>query len=423
MASARDPSLPRLLVVSGYPPNARMGGGIILRNLLQQYPADRLTILSNARVIEQLAADPNGGLLDALHVPVSPWRSNIRGVRRVLRTVNVLQTFRAARASLRRLSAGDVILAVPWGGEIGSELFAAAYFMHRRSGAGLVVYEMDEWRASLGPAAGLPARVLEGLFHARLVRAAKSVWVISPPLVDQFRQRFGVEAQIMAHCVDIERFHGARSSKQPEGGPRRILYAGAIYGPQVDAIRNVLHAIQNEPSLPYTLVLYTGQSANELAEFGIAGPALRVEPLVPVEQIPELLASADVLLLPFAFEPGQREVVSTSFPTKTADYLASGVPVLVHAPPYATVSRLARAEGWAEVVDEPCIDLLRTALQKLMNDNERRQSLKSEALRVARQRHDLTARRAAFLDSIRAAAGRSRQENGQDTFACSQRTA
>ncbi len=107
------------------------------------------------------------------------------------------------------------------------------------------------------------------------------------------------------------------------------------------------------------------------------------------------------LLLPFSFDEQQRTVVSTSLPTKTADYLASGVPVLVHAPPYATITHLASSEGWADVVDEPSIERLATALRRLANDKSLRKRLVENALRIARARYDLATRRAEFIASIK----------------------
>jgi glycosyltransferase involved in cell wall biosynthesis len=128
---------------------------------------------------------------------------------------------------------------------------------------------------------------------------------------------------------------------------------------------------------------------------------LRVERSVAPEKLPDVLATADALLLPFSFEEQQRAVVSTSLPSKVADYLASGVPVLVHAPPYATITSLATNEGWAEVVDEPSIARLAAALQHLATNKSLRKRYAENALRIARARYDLATRRAEFIASIR----------------------
>jgi glycosyltransferase involved in cell wall biosynthesis len=298
-----------------------------------------------------------------------------------------------------------VILAVPWSGEFGSELFGAAYLAHRRSGMPLVVYEMDEWRASLGPASGRVSRMLERLFHAPLLRAADSVWAISAQMADEFRRRFDVAAGILPNCVDVEQYSTA-SGRRTRNDEFRILFTGAVYGAQADAIRNVLQAIQAMPTGRFSLVLHTSQKADELAALGIAGLGLRIEPPVPLAAMPQLLATADALLLPYSFDSQQRGIVSTAFPSKTADYLASGVPVLVHAPEYATIALAARSEGWGLVVDRPDIALLQRSIAQLAGDNVLRDQLTEAALRTAWQRHDLSSRRAEFLESLARAAER-----------------
>jgi glycosyltransferase involved in cell wall biosynthesis len=176
---------------------------------------------------------------------------------------------------------------------------------------------------------------------------------------------------------------------------------GSISTPQAGAIRNVLRMIQSELEDRTSLIIYSTQSADELARYGIAGAKLRIEHSVAPEKVPDILATADALLLPFSFNEQQRAIVSTSVPSKTADYLASGVPVLVHAPPYATITRLATSEGWAEVVAEPSMERLADALRRLANDKSLRKRLVENALRVARRRYDLATCRAEFIDSIR----------------------
>jgi glycosyltransferase involved in cell wall biosynthesis len=185
------------------------------------------------------------------------------------------------------------------------------------------------------------------------------------------------------------------------------VFTGSIYGPQADALRNVLQATLAFPGGGAELWLYTNERAEDLADLGLAGERLRVNRTCPVVEVPEVLGQADILVLPFSFDLGQKDIVASSYPTKTADYLASGVPILVHAPPYATISRIARAEGWAEVVDSADPDRLVQAVRRLVEDRAHRRMLVQRALMVARARHDLSRSRSEFVASLTAAAGMS----------------
>lgn len=400
----RHEELPKLLVVTGYPPSTAFGGGIVLRDLLRGYPRGRLTVVTSdyetRNVVRRGHAD---GLLDVPHVLIRTWRLNVRGAHRVLRLLNVVKILVPTALGLAwRARRGATILAVPYGAEFGSELFVAAYLAHRLSRVPLVVYEMDEWRASLVQEGinGRISRTLEKLFHHRVLRAARKVWVMSDPMAVDLGVRFGVEAEALPSCVEVSEFDRGRQGERVDSDELRLLYTGSIYGPQAGAIRNVLEAIRATPDLRASLIVYTSQSPDEIARQGLIGPNLRVERSVSAEELPDVLAKADALLLPFSFDEQQRAVVSTSLPSKTAGYLASGVPVLVHAPPYATITRLACREGWAEIVDEPGTEGLAAALRSLASNEPLRKRLVANALRAARERYDLATRRPQFLASL-----------------------
>lgn len=63
------------------------------------------------------------------------------------------------------------------------------------------------------------------------------------------------------------------------------------------------------------------------------------------------LKSADVLLVLMGFGEECRQIESTSFKSKLADYLVTGKPILIWGPDYSTAVRSARQFGYAAVVD------------------------------------------------------------------------
>ncbi len=301
---------PHLVVVGGYPPNDVFGGGLVLKQLLAQYPTDRLAVVTSASVLATLREQHDGGgLLGVSHFGVRPWQAETRGIRRLVRASNLLKISAATRLVATLVDDNTVLLAVPWGGELGSEIFAAAYFAHRITRAPLVIYELDEWRASVATA-GMSARLLEALLHGAILRAAKTVWVMSEPLALTLSKRFGITARVMPHSVDLDRFrrHGGGTGR---AGEFRLLYTGAVYRAQADAIANVARAVE-EVAVPCRFVLYTAESPASLATLGIAGRRVSVERPVKPNDIPALLAQADAVLLPFSFDPATHDIVSTS---------------------------------------------------------------------------------------------------------------
>src|SRR2546428_2431720 len=79
---AESRSCPRLLLVTGYPPTTVIGGGIILRKLLDDFTNDRLKIISNANVIEALRGrGDHGQLLAVPHFGVRAFGIKVPGIR------------------------------------------------------------------------------------------------------------------------------------------------------------------------------------------------------------------------------------------------------------------------------------------------------------------------------------------------------
>jgi glycosyltransferase involved in cell wall biosynthesis len=273
----------------------------------------------------------------------------------------------------------DIIFTVPYRGEF----FVAAYFAHLLSRKKLYVYVMDDWEehVRLGHA---PHRLLTWLVgQARILRAADKVWAVSRPMAQLYEERYGIRMSWLPHTIHLDRYH------KPASRAGRIVFTGSIYGAQLDALQRIARVMSSSDLADSSaeLVLYSDISDSTLQMFGLAGPRI-VHDCVASGEIPEVLATADVLFLPFSFQPEQRQIVSTSLPTKVPEYLAAGVPILVHAPAYSSIARYAQDGGWGLVIDTPDECRLLEALRRIMRDSELREQLTEAALRCAVTNHD-----------------------------------
>jgi glycosyltransferase involved in cell wall biosynthesis len=135
------------------------------------------------------------------------------------------------------------------------------------------------------------------------------------------------------------------------------------------------------------LTLYTFDQEQHLQSLGLCGPNIQVRQ-AHIAEMPRVLRQADILFLPFSFEAKQKHIVQTSFPTKMAEYLASGVPILVHAPAYASISRYCCEHQVGIVVDAPDERDLCNAVQQLVTDEALRVTLSANAMCIAERHHD-----------------------------------
>jgi glycosyltransferase involved in cell wall biosynthesis len=382
----------------------RSGAGIILRRLLHDYPLHQLYLLtSSLSVAIAQGFDP---IPPPSQTETAPqFRISLRFVNGIVRFLDFLMipliTWKGA--SLARKKSVSSLLTFPW-----SPFFVAAFFIHKLTRIPLHVYVMDDplgmssfsWTQSLIYRALMP----------RILRAAKTVWGVSAYTCENLQQRFGVPCLPLLPPVDVEDFRHAcqarpESQRDAQDESIRIVYTGSVYAAQLDALKALVDALngdqrhQGTSGRPVRLTLYTDRSRESLQSMGLYGPAVHSS-FVNSREIPRVLASADILFLPFSFLPENEHITRTSFPTKIAEYLAGGVPILVHAPAYATVTRYCRENHCALVVDEPDPAKLLAAVSALYFDRKLKEDLSTQGVAVARKNHERAALASRLLSVI-----------------------
>jgi glycosyltransferase involved in cell wall biosynthesis len=387
---------PRLLLVWNHAPCKITGAGIILWRLFQAYPAEKLWLLTSSVIARHLApfnpvpppgrqrtvfqiffphryVDRLAEIMNALLLPVMVWR----GIR------------------LAREKEIEALFTVPW-----NTFFVAAYFIHRFTRLPLHIYMMDD-------PAGAPSypawkKVFYALLMPRIMKAASRVWCVSRYMAENLRQRYGVDARALLPLLDVDEFvEKARTEQVSRKDEARVVYTGAIYDAQLDALRNLVNALNGAGpgTQAIRLYLYTSQPEPLLQKMKLAGPNVH-RAFVPIAEMPRVLGEADVLFLPLSFDEKMQHVVETSLPTKLAEYLASGVPILVHAPPHSTVARYCRENGCGAVVDQLDPQALLAALRRLLDDRELRKAITERARVAAYENHDLGRNLPRFLQDL-----------------------
>jgi glycosyltransferase involved in cell wall biosynthesis len=391
---------PRMLIVWSWLPSNNTGAGILMHRLFAGFPSDRLWALTSTRTKRAVASfdpipsperqisvleiqihrrwiDKLGLLLNYMLIPWTVWR----GVR-IVRKEKI-----------------EAIFTVPW-----DHFTIAAYFIYKITGRPIYMYIMDDpaGRRRFG---GLQPAAY-ALLMPRVVRACKRVWGVSDGMCEYFDRTYGVKCLPLLPLVDIESF-GKKRAKGPvrADGRFHIIYTGSIYSAQLDAVRRLVNVVNEEADrdrseqVRMQLMLYTSLTAGTLEKMGLAGKNVLRDEVRP-EDIPNVIAEADVAFLPLSFEPDMRHIVATSFPSKTAEYLAAGIPILVHAPSYSAVARYCSKLGCGHIVDEPNEDSLRSALLHLSRDAALRQELSAKAVEAARKNHDESLITRDFLDRM-----------------------
>ncbi|SDJ71688.1 glycosyltransferase [Bradyrhizobium lablabi] len=175
-------------------------------------------------------------------------------------------------------------------------------------------------------------------------------------------------------------------AKRPDANPARwrLLYTGSVYSAQASAFRNLVAAL-GALGGRFAIDIYTGQHGSELVTNELASPHVDVHPQAPHATAVALQQAADVLFLPLAFYSPIPEVIRSSAPAKLGEYLASGRPILVHAPAGSFITELIRNADAGLVVDTPDPRKLAEALNRIADDEVLRSRIVANALVLARQ--------------------------------------
>jgi glycosyltransferase involved in cell wall biosynthesis len=191
-------------------------------------------------------------------------------------------------------------------------------------------------------------------------------------LARDIEARRRVRVRIIRNPVPSVAFDRLETGPSP-AGPRRIVYTGTVYHAQGDAFRNLVEALSAFGGR-YELHVYTGQPQAALEAQGVSGPYVIRHDNLSGPAVHVVQQSADILFLPLSFTEIQ-EVIRSSSPGKTGEYLASGRPILVHAPEVTWISTFLAKYEAALVVTKKDPALLEAAIRRLENEPEHGRSL------------------------------------------------
>lgn len=274
----------------------------------------------------------------------------------------------------------------------------AAYFASKLAGVPFYAYLFDYYRYQ----AIVPAyKPFMALMERTVLKGAKTVIVPNTYLANEYQRRYGVQCEVIHNPLDPTLLHEADGDQEVPlpvtEGEVKILYTGQVYDAHYDAFVDLVQALEalNDPISK--LHIYTAQPVETLKQSGIRGEAVVFHPHQPQSRIRLLQRQADILFLPLAFHSPYPEIIKTSAPSKMAEYLASGRPILAHVPEKSFVSWYFTTYQCGLVVEQKDPQLLVEALQRLRSDAALRQMLVKNARERAKIDFDLqTARDSLF---------------------------
>lgn len=365
-----EPRLPRLCYVADVPVESSQHGSALMFRLFEQYPTDRLRIVETG-----LSSLPDRRLPNVpySHLPIGRRRWLNTRLHGIYSAWLYTRATSHAAAVLDSCSGFGCEAVVTVGHGFG---WLTAAELARRLRVPLHMIVHDDWprlSAIFGPAQPW----LERQF-ARVYRAAATRLCVSPFMAAEYERRYSAAGSVMYPSrSDACPVFPPREPRDVNAGSELTIGYGGNSGPEMMQCLETLGAALQASAAK--LVVFGPFDEQAQSRLQAVSPAIVFAGFVPYqEMITGLRDAADVLFVPMSFEQNTRDNQVVSFPSKLADYTATGLPLLIYAPAYSSAARWARANpSSAEIVDEPGAEALRSAISRLRDATLRRRLAES----------------------------------------------
>jgi hypothetical protein len=393
----------RLAFVSHVLPGFPNGQGVALARLLAGGDPDAYRIITSAREPHRPSQTP--GRQHSITETVvyqcrTPWL--LRRVRRAglfhpwVFTAAVQQRARAiAKAALD--SNCDVLIGCSGGDLIDAPATATAGTMMQLP---VYLYYFDDYPAQWGSLENgwqhSFGTLQQATIEARLAPQINGIIVPNELLADDVIERLAgsIPVAVVRNAVDLAMYELAsrkhhRTSQDTNNDrnnrPQRLIYSGTVYSAQADALENILRATAqlNAAGRNIEIHIYT-VDADALRRNSRFPTHVVIHDPVDPGSMAEIQAAADVLLLPLSFNCAYPDLIRTSCPGKFGEYLASGTPMLIHAPPDSFPVVFANKHRCAQVCDTPDVRAVSRQLVDLLDDSLQAADFVTNALEAAR---------------------------------------
>ena len=178
----------------------------------------------------------------------------------------------------------------------------------------------------------------------RILQHAAHIYVVSPEMQRLVFAECGREAEIQLPSTAMSAREAAGELNFISLGRPVILFAGTVgytVRDSLDLLANLIATGKlQEYGMPTAkLHLCTSMTDAEIRKHGWDRPGIVAKGWLSQSELAEEFSSADILFLPYSFSTNSREAVKAAFPSKAADYLAAGKPIVVFGPKNSSLVR------------------------------------------------------------------------------------
>lgn len=256
------------------------------------------------------------------------------------------------------------------------------------TGASLAIHIMDDWPTTISQKSILKKyweKKIDSEFR-NLLNKANIFLSISEGMSEEYFQRYNKKFIPFHNPIEIEKWLPfSKNDVQIKNKNVKILYAGRIglgINKSLLDLANAINELRNEGlNVEFRIQTTTINAAikKKLNKFRCVKFNSKVDYL----ELPKIFSGADLLVMPIDFSNKSINFLKFSMPTKASEYMISGTPILMYADKQVSLVKHASKYGWARVVNDQSIYLLKNEISNLLNNYELRLQLSNTAKKHA----------------------------------------
>lgn len=419
-----DKPFPRVLVF-GQTFNDFSGGGITLTSLFSGWPKHNLAVISYPFMLHNSSTKVCDNLYQigreelSWHFPLSRIKQNFPSGRLVVTKSTKVPVLKGTQSFRNILSARIVNPFLKWSGlvhtvssiHLSNKLkkwmadfspdvlylqianresinFAGELIEYLKIPA--VIHMMDDWPSTIS-SRGLFRRYWEKRIDQEfrwLLAKTELHLSISDAMTVEYQKRYGHTFRAFHNAIDPGTFLVKTPINRDNDGKFRILYIGRIGTANKRALlrfSTFLSKYEPPEKISVEFDIYTKDTNSPYASKLIRLKRIAIKEAIQHSEIPCLLKTYDLLLLPLDFSDSGLRFSRLSMPTKASEYMMSGTPMLVLAPAETAISQFCSKNECGHCVASLKKEKLAESLKQIIRDTGYRQRLADRAREVAMQ--------------------------------------
>ena len=365
--------IPRVLLISEFYFNENSGGGVLLKNLFEKYPKDKLFILhedvnanTNATLNSYLLKKPSkiGGFLKKflhpLFIVLLIELKNFYKIKKKKKiNINLLTELNQFKPDMIYTIFGHY------------SLMCLIKDLKDKLNIPLITHVMDNVLATYNN------KTKDYKLFKYLIDSSKIRIAINTKMSDEYKKIFGYKFEVLHNGVDRKKVRKVNLKRKT----KIITYIGSVFkNAQLNSLVEITSVLKKlmEENFNIQCFLYLPESQKRIYEsyFAKHQNIYIKEHNLSEKEYFKKISESNLLLLASNFDNYSTEYYKYSWPAKMGSYLMSKVPIFIYGPDKIFFINDAKEKKWAYVEDKKSFLNLENSLKKILYDsNLRKQTL------------------------------------------------